>query len=163
MIRKIENKNISECVTVIKDSFLTVATEFGITQENAPLYVLFSTTEEKLMQQLNEEGRPMFAYFNDDDKIVGYYSLRIQENDECELNNLCVLNRFRHKNFGAELLNHSFSVAKTLGCARMNISIIEENAKLKHWYESFGFKHIETKKFNFFPFTCGYMQKELTQ
>ena len=24
-----------------------------------------------------------------------------------------------------------------------------------------GFKHIGTKKFDFFPFTCGYMEKDL--
>ena len=40
----------------------------------------------------------------------------------------------------------------------MNIGIVEENRILKKWYESFGFKHIRTQKFDFFPFTCGYME-----
>lgn len=59
----------------------------------------------------------MFAYY-DDSKIIGYYSLSLQENDEYELNNLCVLPQYRHK-------------------------------------------HIGTKKFDFFPFTCGYMKRDL--
>ena len=44
----------------------------------------------------------------------------------------------------------------------MNIGIVEENQTLKKWYESFGFKHIKTQKFDFFPFTCGYMELMLT-
>ena len=38
----------------------------------------------------------MFA-FVEDDKIIGYYSLALQANNECELNNLCVLPQFRHQ------------------------------------------------------------------
>jgi ribosomal protein S18 acetylase RimI-like enzyme len=90
--------------------------------------------------------------------IIGYYSLMLQENKECELNNLCVLPQFRHQGIGEKLLLHSFDVAKSLGCSKMNIGIVEENRILKKWYESFGFKHIRTQKFDFFPFTCGYME-----
>lgn len=45
----------------------------------------------------------MFAYY-DDGKIIGYYSLALQDNNECELNNLCVLPQYRHKHIGAKLL-----------------------------------------------------------
>ena len=38
-------------------------------------------------------------------------------------------------------------------------NIVEENKVLKEWYKSFGFVHIGTQKFDFFPFTCGYMEK----
>lgn len=62
---------------------------------------------------------------------------------------------------GKELINHAFSYAKNLGCKQMNIGIVEENIKLKQWYEFYGAKHIGTKKFDFFPFTCGYMKKVL--
>ncbi|MDD2268668.1 MAG: GNAT family N-acetyltransferase [Eubacteriales bacterium] len=160
MIRQIKKEEIPECVNVIKDSFLTVASEFGITQENAPRYVAFATTDERLLWQFNE-GRSMFAYFNNDKKIIGYYSLEKQGNSECELNNLCVLNDFRHKGIGKELLHHAFIHAKDSGCKQMNIGITEENVKLKNWYASFGFIHIGIKKFDFFPFTSGYMKKEL--
>ena len=43
----------------------------------------------------------------------------------------------------------------------MNIGIVEENIKLRKWYEANGAEHIGTKKFDFFPFTCGYMRKEI--
>ena len=157
MIQPVNNNNIKECVDVIKESFLTVANEFGFTIENAPRFTAFATTEQRLSWQLNHENRTMYAFVVDGN-IVGYYSLVLQENKECELNNLCVLPQFRHQGIGEKLLLHSFDVAKSLGCSKMNIGIVEENRILKKWYESFGFKHIRTQKFDFFPFTCGYME-----
>ena len=69
---------------------------------------------------------------------------------ECELSNLCVLPSFRHKGIGEKLLEHAFSVAKENSCKKINIGIVEENKRLKKWYESFGFVHVRTQKFDFF-------------
>ncbi len=161
MIRSISQNDIKECVDVIKDSFLTVADEFGFTEENAPRFTAFATSEQRLLWQLKNENRPMYAFVADG-KIIGYYSLALQENKECELNNLCVLPQFRHEGIGGKLLLHSFETAKKLGCSKMNIGIVEENQVLRKWYEAFGFLHIGTQKFDFFPFTCGYMERTLT-
>lgn len=38
MIKEVNEQEITECVNVIKSSFLTVANEFGITVENAPRF-----------------------------------------------------------------------------------------------------------------------------
>ena len=48
MIQSVNNNNIKECVDVIKESFLTVANEFGFTIENAPRFTAFATTEQRL-------------------------------------------------------------------------------------------------------------------
>lgn len=48
MIKAVDRNNIVECVSVIKESFLTVADEFGFTIENAPRFTAFATTEERL-------------------------------------------------------------------------------------------------------------------
>ena len=47
------------------------------------------------------------------------------------------------------------------GCKLINIGIVEENKQLRKWYEQNGAVHTGTKKFDFFPFTCGYMVKEI--
>lgn len=113
MIKAIDSKDIMECVNVIRESFLTVANEFGFTKENAPRFTAFATTEERLMWQLKNEHRPMYAYY-DDGKIVGYYSLAAMDEHKCELNNLCVLPSYRHNRIGEELLKHAFDTAKSL-------------------------------------------------
>ena len=160
-IKKIDRNDIPECVKVIKESFMTVAAEFGFTAENAPRFVAFSTTDEKLFSQLDNEHRPMYAYFSEDGKIIGYYSLQKLENNECELNNLCVLPNYRHNNIGSKLFSHACEKAKAMGCVKMVFGIVEENVKLRKWYEKNGAVHVGTKKFDFFPFTCGYMEKSL--
>jgi len=70
MIIKVEKENIPECVEVIQTSFMTVAREFGFTQENAPRFTAFAITDERLFWQL-DVGRPMFAYVNDQGKMIG--------------------------------------------------------------------------------------------
>lgn len=160
MIKEVSEKDIYECVNVIRDSFLTVANEFGFTAENAPRFTAFATTEDRLKWHLLGEQRNMYVFCNNN-TIVGYYSLLLQDNNECELNNLCVIPAYRHKGIGAELLKHAFNKAKELNCKKINIGIVEENKVLRKWYESFGFVHTGTKKFEFFPFTCGYMEKHI--
>lgn len=160
MIKRVEEQDIAECVKVIKESFATVAKEFGFTVENAPRFTAFATTEDRLKYHLLEEHRPMYAFYDKED-IVGYYSLFVQDNNECELNNLSVIPAYRHRGIGEELLKHAFKIAKELDCNKINIGIVEENNVLRKWYESFDFVHIGTKKFDFFPFTCGYMEKNL--
>lgn len=160
MIKRIEKEEIAGCVKVIRESFLTVADEFGFTALNAPRFTAFATTEERLNYQMDVERRFMYAYY-DKDSIVGYYSLMLQDNNACELSNLCVVSAYRHKGIGEELLKNAFDVARRLNCTKMNIGIVEENKTLRQWYEVFGFVHTGTEKFDFFPFTCGYMEKEL--
>ena len=127
MIREVKKEEIPECVDLIKKAFLTVADEFGFTEENAPRFTAFATTEERLLWQMNGEHRLMFV-FEENGVRCGYYSLLIQENKECELN---------------------------------NVAVLPENVRLREWYEKAGAVHVGTHKFDFFPFTCGYMKKEL--
>lgn len=160
MIKEIEKADIADCVAVIRESFMTVADEFGFTAENAPRFTAFATTEDRLRYQMENENRLMYAFY-EEGKIIGYYSLVLQDNSECELNNLCVVPAQRHRGLGGELLTDAYARAREFGCRKLNIGIVEENQVLKKWYENYGFLSTGTKKFDFFPFTCGYMEKRL--
>lgn len=160
MIREVYGNDIPECVEIIRKSFQTVADEFGFTIENAPRFTAFATTEQRLYWQMENEPRLMFVY-EQEGVMCGYYSLLMQENNECELNNLAVIHEYRHCGIGKRLLGHAYESAKKYGCKRINIGIVEENKLLKEWYEQNGAVHTGTKKYDFFPFTCGYMIREL--
>ena len=161
MIREISKEEIKESVRVITESFMTVADELGFTAENAPRFTAFATTEDRLMYQMFIEKRPMYGFFSDEGQMLGYYSLAKQSDTEWELNNLCVLPEHRHDGIGDQLLQDAFKRVREFGAAKLNIGIVEENVRLRKWYESKGFMHTGTKKFDFFPFTCGYMEKAL--
>ena len=160
MIRQITKQDIPECVEVIRASFLTVGKEFNITPENAPLFTAYATDEAKVNFWMDEQKRPMYGYF-ENGKMVGYYNLAIPSDNECELGSLCVLPEYRHNGIGEALLNDSIMRAKALGLSKMNLSIVEENTVLRKWYENHGFTHVGTKVFDFFPFTCGYLEMML--
>jgi len=161
MIRLMREEEIPVCVALIRKSFGTVAEEFGFTVLNAPRYTAFATTEERLTWHLHGEKRPMYVYENEDGEIIGYYSLLLQENNVCELSNLCVAPECRHEKVGEALLLHSYEAAKEAGCVMIHIGIVEENVQLRKWYEKYGAVHLGTKKFEHFPFTCGFMEKRL--
>ena len=162
MIRQLTKQDIPECVNVIRSSFLTVGKEFNITPQNAPGFTAYATDEAKMNFWMDEQHRPMYGYF-ENGKMVGYYNLALTSGEECELGSLCVLPEYRHSGIGDALLNDSLERAKSLGVKKMNLSIVEENTVLRKWYEAHGFTHTGTKKFDFFPFTCGYLEKPITK
>ena len=159
-IRKMKTEEIPECVRVIRSAFATVADEFGFTPENAPRFTAFATNEERLWWHFEQENRPMYVYCVEGN-IVGYYSLALLKDGSMELNNLAVAPEYRHRGIGGQLLLHAFDRARELGCGVMKIGIVEENKVLRQWYERYGFIHKGTEKFDFFPFTCGYLEKKL--
>lgn len=160
MIREIKENEIKDSVNVIRQSFQTVADEFGFTEENAPRFTAFATDEAKILMWKNEQHRPMYGYF-ENDVLIGYYNLALTPEGECELGSLCVLPDKRHSGIGDALLEDAISRAKELGFRKVKLSIVEENKVLRNWYEDHGFVHVGTKKFDFFPFTCGYLERSI--
>ena len=156
MIRPVRRDEIPSCVRVIRQSHRTVADQFGITAENAPRYVAFATDEKRLLWHMDNEHRLMFLD-EEDGVIRGYYSLLLKNDGECELGNLSVLPEYRHRGIGTALLKHAVNTAREQNRALMRLSIVEENTMLRKWYERNGAVHTGTEKYDFFPFTCGYM------
>ena len=128
MIREIRLEDVEQCVRVIRESFFTVAEEFGFTEENAPRFTAFATNEQRINWHLNGEHRPMFGYF-ENDQLIGYYSLLLQKEQQCELNNLCVLPECRHRKIGTELLEEQIKELKAKRNRLDNIIKIAENIK----------------------------------
>ena len=161
MIRKIRREEVPASVRIIRNSHQTVADAFGITVENAPRYVAFATDENRLFWHMDSEHRLMFVE-EENGILRGYYSLLLKEDHECELGNLSVLPEYRHRGIGTALLQHAIRIARAQDCSTMRLSIVEENSILRRWYEQNGAVHTGTEKFDFFPFTCGYMMISLT-
>lgn len=158
-IREMKEEEIDSCVVLIRESFLTVAEEFGLTEDNAPRFTAFAANRARLEYQYHE-NRPMFVYVNEE-RPIGYYSLHQKDSETVELNQICIYPDFRHHKLGEKLLLHAIREAMVRGYLTMTIGIVEENTKLRAWYEKYGFVHVKTEKLDIFPFTCGYMTKKL--
>ena len=162
MIREVKREELSACSDLIRKSFQTVADEFGFTRENAPRFTAFATTEERLAWQMDSEHRLMFLE-EEGNRICGYYSLVLRDQNECELGNLSVRPEYRHRGIGGKLLQHAMKTARERNCTVIHLGIVEENTVLRKWYEGYGAIHTGTEKFDFFPFTCGYMKITLPE
>lgn len=159
MIKQVENKEqLNICLDIIRSSFITVAEEFGLTENNCPSHTAFMTID-KLQKQF-DDGRPMFLFYQDD-VPVGYFSLAKCSDAEWEFNNLAVLPEYRHLGIGKAMVDYAVAMVKNYGGTKTSIGIIEENTKLKDWYLNLGFNHISTRKFKHLPFTVGFMKMEI--
>ena len=156
MIKQVENKEqLNICLDIIRSSFITVAEEFGLTENNCPSHTAFMTFD-KLEKQF-DDGRPMFLFYQDANP-VGCFSLAQCNGEEWELNNLAVLPDYRHLGIGKAMVDYAVKMVKTYGGTKISIGIIEENTKLKDWYLKLGFTHISTRKYEHLPFTVGFME-----
>jgi len=158
MIKQIQVFEFPAAVEVIRASFITVAKEFDLTEENCPRHTAFSTTAEELQKHLNW-GWLMYGFY-EGERLAGYVSLsKSRETEsEYELHNIGVLPEFRHKGYGKELIEFCKNKVKEIGGNKITLGMIEENIRLKNWYMQNGFVHTGTKKFDGFPFTAGFME-----
>ena len=155
MIKQIDESRLSACLGVIHESFRTVADDFGLTPENCASNGAFMP-----LCRLREDffkGDLMFALY-DGETAAGFMQLSKRDNDSYDMEKLAVLPQSRHKGYGKELIVFAKSFLFGSGAEKITVGIIEENLRLKKWYEANGFVHTGTKVFPHLPFTVGFME-----
>ena len=157
MVRKIESDNdIDASVQVVRDSFATVAAEFGLTSENCPSNSAFIDKNELL--KMRENGSVMFGAF-EQSRQVGFVALKKASEKLYYLEKLAVLPDARYRNIGRHLMDFSFEFVKRANGKAVSIGIIDENTRLKKWYIDYGFRETEIKRFPHLPFTVCMLEK----
>lgn len=146
------------CGKVIRESFLTVAKDFGLTPENCPTNGAFIQTE-RLIADL-EKGNRMYGLYREGE-MIGFMQLETGRENAIILEKLAVLPACRHLGCGKALLAFAMETARSLGGSKLLAAIIEENTVLKEWYLRNGFVHTGTKKFEHLPFTVGFLEAEI--
>jgi len=158
-IREITDNELSRSARVIRDSFRTVAAEFGLTRENSPTHPSFTTVRQ--LRKLKDKGLMFFGLFLDD-RQVGFVAIEKADNKLYYMEKLAVLPGYRHKGCGTGLVRFVFDYVKEGDGKTPSISIIDEHTILKNWYKESGFREISTRKFPHLPFTVCFMEKELS-
>ncbi len=155
-IKKISSDAELEAILeVIHRSHATVAAEFGLTHENCPKHTSFLPL---IFLQTQRGWGWIMAGLYDGEAPIGYVSLSDAGESAWELHNLSVIPEYRHNGCGKMLLDFAKDSVKEAGGSRIKIGIIEENARLRRWYEENGYRHIGIKKFEHLPFTTGFME-----
>jgi GNAT superfamily N-acetyltransferase len=157
-VREITKEEIAESAEIIRQSFKTIADEYGITEENTPTHGTF-LKDEKLLDDFRG-GVKMFGLFEWEEKQVGFVAVDKRDSGHYYLEKLAVLPDYRHRRGGKELLKHAEEFVKSVGGNTISVGIIYENKTLLTWCENYGYVKVETKNFPNFPFTICLMKKE---
>jgi ribosomal protein S18 acetylase RimI-like enzyme len=143
---------------VIRQSFATVANDMNLTRENCPGHTSFITNE-RLGSKIKDGYYP-FGYFTNG-KLVGFASLTDTGNGVYEMNDVSILQEYRHLGYGKAILDFCKEQVNERCGSKITIGIVEENTVLKDWYTANGFIHTGTKQFEHLPFTVGFMEWSL--
>lgn len=156
MIISILKTDLLECLDIFHKGYETVAVEFKLTEENCPYRGRASLPMEKLISEF-EKGTSMFGYFIDD-KIIGYLGMKMYESGICGLEDIIVLPEYRKNGYGKELLDFCKLKAREWGANKISLGMIDDNKRLKKWYEANDFVNIGYKNYEGAPFTVGKME-----
>ncbi len=160
-IEIILDEDLLPYVEIIKESFQTVASEFGLTRENNPSNPAF-LSKERLIKLKNL--RVWFYKLMYNEEPVGFITIEQSKEDNTifYIEKLAVIPEFRHNGFGRQLMD--FAILKILneGGEKVSVALIDHHVKLKAWYKSQGFIQSEIKEFDQLPFKVCFMEKELT-
>lgn len=154
-IRAVETVELDRCAAVLRAGFADPAAEFGLTPENCRTNAAFMQADWLRVQ--HERGNAMYGLYVEGE-LCGFAQWQVRRQGGAELKNLCVLPACRHAGYGKQLVRHCMEAARAAGQERMHIGIIQENVRLRAWYEGCSFVHTGTAVFEHLPFTVGYME-----
>ena len=154
-IRAISNeKELKNFLSVIINSFSTVADELKLTKETAPTNPAF-ITEERLLSIYREIG--CFGLYSGN-LPIGFFGLEESEDSLLMLEKLSVLPEYRHRGYGRMILDYAVKYALETGIKKISIAIINENHILKKWYREYGFAETRINIFPHLPFEVCFME-----
>ena len=159
VIREISaEEGLEDSVRVIRDSFRTVADEFGLTRENCPTHPSFITAEQ--LDDLRIRKVKLFGQFLDEMQI-GFISIEKVDKNLYYIEKLAVLPDCRHNGYGTRLVEFALNYARNNKGKEVAIGIIDKHTVLKDWYKDIGFKEVLTREFDNLPFTVCFMRMGL--
>lgn len=147
------------CVRIIRESFQTVAEEFHLTAENAPSHP--SNTTPDIFRQAIAKGLRVFGLYHDGSPVGCIGVEKAADGAVWYIERLAVIPPFRHRGFGAELLDFACRLVRKLGGEKASIGIINEHTVLKNWYLDFGFREISVRRYDHLPFAVCFMEKNI--
>jgi ribosomal protein S18 acetylase RimI-like enzyme len=150
-------RDLKNSVEVIRDSFKTVALEFGLNEGNCPTHPSFITLDRLL--ELKKKAKLFGLFLNN--LQVGFVAIEKAEDKVCYLDKLAVLPQYRHKGYGRRLVGFVSSYVKKHDGQKVSLGMIDESTVLKNWYKELGFEETGKKNFEHLPFTGCFMEKSL--
>lgn len=157
-IKPLADASLEKSLVIIRSAFGKVTAEYGITEENTPVFAAYTTLEN--LKDMRARGVKFFGLFLNGSQ-VGVVGVEKEADGTCHMSRLAVLPEYWHSGFGRELVDYVVGYTRRLGASRLRLGMVNENSILKKWYLDMGFKEVEQKKFAHLPFTVCRMALEI--
>lgn len=155
MIESVKKEQLPACLDILKQSYENTAVKFGMTEENCP-YRGRTRLPYQVFENEFQAGNLMYGYMIQN-RIVGFLSL-IVEKKEMHINDIAVLPAYQNRGIGSKLMQFARVKANELGCSKICLGMVYDNAPLRNWYQEFGFKTVNLVKFEKVDYTVGKME-----
>ncbi|HPF04613.1 MAG TPA: GNAT family N-acetyltransferase [Spirochaetota bacterium] len=143
---------------IIKKSFITVADQYSLTEENSPTNPAFTTLEN--LKVIASKSECFGVYLNNNP--CGFFALEFtNERKTVYLERVCILPELRHNGFGKSILTFAENYCKNHDVETISIGVMNQNTVLKKWYQQHGYDEILIKKFPHLEFEVCFLENRL--
>lgn len=152
-IRDVTGEPAEPNAALVRRAFQTVADELGLTQERDPKFMAFMPAEQ--LEEMRERGATFYGLFRDGEQ-VGFAAVEREEHDEGEqwfLKRLAVLPDHREHGCARRLIERVIRHVREQGAKELHIGIINEQTRLKKWYQNMGFREYRRFEIPDLPFS----------
>ncbi|KUY30380.1 GNAT family N-acetyltransferase [Elizabethkingia ursingii] len=150
-IRKVTLEDIEQLQKIGRQTFSETFYSSN-TEENMATYLQEGFSDEKLMEELNNEGSE-FYFALSENQVVGYLKINfgqsqteLQDDTALEIERIYVLKEFHGKKVGQVLYQKAIEIAKQKNADYVWLGVWEENLRAISFYKKNGFvefdKHI---------------------
>jgi N-acetylglutamate synthase-like GNAT family acetyltransferase len=146
----ITSASLEDSVRIIRSAFGEVASELGITLENAARFPAFITLER--LEEMRAGGALFFGLFVNGSQ-AGVVALKKEATGEYYMKRLAVLPEYWRGGLGRELVQYVIDYVRRMGIRELHITMVNEQTVLKKWYQGMGFWETEVEKFEHLPFS----------
>lgn len=155
MIRRIDEKGLPECLRVIHKGYEPTAIRFGLTGDNCPHRGRADLPLSVLADELSS-GAEMYGYCAAN-RIIGFVSIVVGQ-AEIKINDIVVLPECWNQGVGTALLEFVKKRAVEAKVSKIALGMIDDNERLRSWYEKHGFVNVGYRQYPKAPFLVGYME-----
>jgi len=160
IIKSLSFEELPLCLETIHNAFLPNCEKYGFTKENYPSCAAFVTLEDLIETKKN--GTHFYGVFVDG-KMAGCVQLKRVEPTVYSFTRFAVLPEYQHLGLGRLLLSHCIKKSNEYGADKMRLLMVYDNAKLRAFYEAFGFKLVKKARDSEHPFLFAIYELDVTE
>ena len=158
-IHSVEEHQLPMCLDALHAAFGESAKRFGYTKDSYPSSGAYVTLEE--LSEAKRKGVHMYAACVEGGLVAGYVQLEKIESGIYAFSRFAVLPEYQKLGIGRALVSHCRDRAALYGGKKLTLIMINENEKLKAFYESNGFCTVEVRNDGAYPFEYAVMELAL--